>query len=393
MIKIVQKEACCGCNACRQICPKQCISICEDLEGFLYPKVDFDICIDCHLCEKVCPILQQREPHKSLKTCAVKNMDDEVRMASSSGGVFTLLASAIIEKGGVVFGAKFNDKWEVVHDYTETKEGVVVFCGSKYVQSYIGDCFKQARNFLEDGRKVLFSGTPCQIAGLKLFLRKEYENLSTVDFICHGVPSPKVWRMYLHEIIARQSRKNVIIEAISFRDKCLGWKNFSFTLTLSKAKESGLKEIILFTEVFSKNMFMKGFLSNLYLRPSCHFCPSKCFKSGSDITLGDFWGSEKILPLFDDNKGVSVVIINSNNGNSCIESIEKMLTLRQIHLEDVIYYNWCLKKSVAPHINRDKFFVDCDKSVLLALEKQFKRPLIHKVIFKVISIGKQIIGK
>ena len=201
MIHIESKELCCGCNACFQVCPKHCISMNEDKEGFLYPCVDVNICIDCHLCEKVCPVINQKEHHTPVGVYAAKNKDEEARMKSSSGGVFILLAEKILSEKGVVFGARFDQNWEVVHDFAEDLKGVVEFQGSKYVQSRVGDSYKNAEEFLKQGKRVLFTGTPCQVAGLRLFLRKEYENLLTVDFVCHGVPSPKVWRMYLKEIL------------------------------------------------------------------------------------------------------------------------------------------------------------------------------------------------
>ena len=174
MIDIIDKKDCVGCNACVQRCPKQCITMHEDEQGFLYPKVDLSLCIHCDLCEKVCPIINQAQPREPLETFAAKNPDDKVRMTSSSGGIFFALAKNIIEEGGVVFGAKFNENWEVVHDYAETLEGVKAFQGSKYVQSRIGDTFRQAEEFLKAGRKVMFTGTPCQIAALGLFLRKDF---------------------------------------------------------------------------------------------------------------------------------------------------------------------------------------------------------------------------
>ena len=167
MIKIIDKEQCCGCSACLHICPKHSITFKEDKEGFLYPHVNTETCIDCGLCERVCPVLNQNEERIPEKVYAAKHEDDEIRMKSSSGGIFTLLADQILDEGGVVFGARFNDKWEVIHDYTETKEGLAPFRGSKYVQSYIGDSYKIAETFLKSGRKVMFTGTPCQIAGYK----------------------------------------------------------------------------------------------------------------------------------------------------------------------------------------------------------------------------------
>ena len=200
MIEIRDKHACCGCEACVQICPKQCISFEEDAEGFRYPSIDRTICIDCGLCEKVCPVLNQSVPMMPLVVYAAQNKNKEELLHSSSGGIFILLAKEILKKNGVVFGAKFDDKWNVVHAFAESEETVKAFMGSKYVQSRIGNTYSEAKKFLDSGRQVLFSGTPCQIVGLKRYLRKDYDNLLTVDIICHGVPSPKAWHRYLDEI-------------------------------------------------------------------------------------------------------------------------------------------------------------------------------------------------
>lgn len=321
MIQIKDKKDCCGCSACVQKCPKQCISLKEDTEGFLYPVVDNEACIDCGLCEKVCPVLHQGEPHKPLKVYAAKNRDEEIRRQSSSGGIFTLLAEKVIQEGGVVFGARFDEHWEVRHDYTETIEGLAAFRGSKYVQSRMEDNYGKAEQFLKQGSKVLFSGTPCQVAGLKRFLRKEYENLLTVDFVCHGVPSPGVWRTYLKETVARMCDKNSVstdpismenahVESISFRDKSSGWKKYSFSLTLSATTRSGVKNTVSLCELFPQNPFMKGFLADLYLRPSCYACVAKSGKSDSDITIGDLWGAPAIIGNDDDDRGTSLVLVN-----------------------------------------------------------------------------------
>lgn len=175
----------------------------EDNEGFLYPYVDVSSCVDCGLCEKVCPVINQGEAKQADKVYAAINPDDNIRLRSSSGGVFSMLAERIILENGVVFGARFDDNWEVIHDSCETIEGLAAFSGSKYVQSKIGNCFSRTEKYLKEGRKVLFSGTPCQIAGLHKFLRKDYDNLLTVDVVCHGVPSPAVWRAYLKELKTR----------------------------------------------------------------------------------------------------------------------------------------------------------------------------------------------
>lgn len=335
MINIISKFDCCGCGACIQACPKHCISFNEDEQGFFYPLVDIGLCVDCHLCEKVCPTLNQASPRGPLEVYAAKNPNEIIRLASSSGGIFTMLAEVVISRGGVVFGARFNEEWEVVHDYTETIEGLSVFRGSKYVQSRIGSCFQQAKEFLLSGREVLFSGTPCQIAGLKLFLRKDYENLLTVDIVCHGVPSPKIWRDYLKYIMRPQGAagKNTVLSSlnkapvltgISFRDKSTGWKKYGFSVrkkSAFKADENSvscplnaIREETLLHETLDCNVYMQGFLKDLYLRPSCYACAAKSGKSRSDITIADFWGIDRVFPEYDDDKGMSLVLVNSRRG-------------------------------------------------------------------------------
>lgn len=375
MINIQYRSDCCGCSACVQRCPKQCISMHEDEEGFLYPKVNLDMCIDCGLCEKVCPVLHQAEERIPLEVFAAKNPDEDIRMQSSSGGVFTQLAELIIDAGGVVFGVKWNEHFEAVHAYTESKEGLAAFRGSKYVQSRVGETFKQAEIFLKQGRQVLYSGTPCQIAALKLFLRKEYENLLTVDFICHGTPSPGVFRWYLSEEFAKEAARqsgekiqfrsslpipsiakaDVLareqgfeIEDIRFRDKRVGWKKYSFVLSLkllSKVTTAGEKNSVSLSYTLDKHAFMRGFLKDLYLRPSCHACPAKSSKSGSDITLGDYWGIQSLMPELDDDRGVSALTINSEKGKHVLHA-----TTAELH--EAPYKDLCAKNPSLFHSGR-----------------------------------------
>ena len=345
MIVIKEKNKCCGCNACAQRCPKQCITMQADNEGFLYPVVDTAKCIDCGLCEKVCPVINQHEARQPQKAYATYTHNEEVRSQSSSGGIFTVLAEDTIKKGGVVFGVKFNKEWMPEFAFTETIEGIAPFRGSKYVQAIVGNAYKQAEDFLKAGRKVLFTGTPCQIAGLKLYLRKEYTNLLAVDIICHGVPSPKVWNRYLEEtcsklLKARPDGKNSVgsadggtskscIEAISFRSKITGWKKYSFMLKLnffnSDEKNTGV-----FAETLDKNAYMRVFLNDTILRPSCYACSTKEGKSHSDITIADFWGIDIIDPAFDDDKGCGLVLINTDKGAKaygCIDVLKKEKTI------------------------------------------------------------------
>ena len=377
MIQILDKSQCCGCTACVSICPKQCITMREDEEGFLYPVVDSSHCIDCNLCKKVCPELYPKEMREPLHVYAAKHKNEQVRLASSSGGIFTLLAEKIIDEGGVVFGVRFNNNWDVVHDYTETMEGLAVFRGSKYVQSYMGDCYLKAKSFLEQGRKVMFTGTPCQIAGLKNFLRKDYDNLLTVDVVCHGVPSPKVWQVYLDEIARKGGKNSVLshpivekteINHIDFRSKSIGWKKYSFALTLSKATADGEKNTVLLSSIFTENPYMNAFLSNLSLRPSCYDCPAKAGKSGSDITIADFWGIEDVLPEFDDDKGISLVLSYSEKGGRWLAGLD--CECIEVDYRSAQRMNPLISTSVSKPINRAFFFRQLirKKNIRLALE-------------------------
>lgn len=375
MIEIKEKSSCCGCEACVQCCPKQCLTMHEDCEGFLYPQVDESSCIDCGLCEKVCPVIHQNAPQEPLSSYIAINPNEEIRQKSSSGGIFTLLAENIIAEGGVVFGARFDENWDVVHAWTDAIEGLALFRGSKYVQSRIGDTYKETKEFLQKGRKVLFSGTPCQIAGLKKFLRKEYANLLTVDFICHGVPSPGVWRRYLSELreslrAERGDGKNSVplsidelpvITGISFRDKSRGWKKYGFRLryaaskaaqnTVSASAKKEEKELLM---PYTENPFMQGFLADIYLRPSCYACSSKSGKSGSDITIADAWGINQFASGLDDDKGACYVLENTYVGLHFLQQLQF-----EHHLIDIGKVKQCNPSyiySAHSHDKRTRFF-------------------------------------
>lgn len=346
MIKIENKSLCCGCNACVQCCVKQCITMYEDEEGFLYPKVDETKCIDCGLCEKVCPVLNPNKSSKPIIVYAAKNYNEEIRMKSSSGGIFTLLAEFVLEKQGVVFGAKLNEEWEVIHDYTETFDGLEVFRGSKYLQSLIGDTYLKTESFLKQGKEVFFFGTPCQIAGLKKYLGKEYSNLLCVDLVCHGVPSPLVWRKYLHELCQNRKINKSNIKSIEFRNKDKGWSGFSLKITDNIG--------VTYRETLDDDLYLKGFLKDLYLRPSCYNCPSKSFSSESDITIADFWGIEHVLPNFADDKGISLVFINTEKGQYVFDKLEMQKEAVDSYAAEK--YNYALHNSVKMNHSRYDFF-------------------------------------
>lgn len=398
MITIQDKHLCCGCEACVNACPKHCISFKEDEEGFRYPQVDQSVCIDCGLCEKVCPVINQAAPQEPLSVYAAKNTNEEELLKSSSGGIFILLAKLVLQHGGVVFGAKFDEDWNVIHAYAETIEEAQVFMGSKYVQSRIGNTYSQARDFLKQGRKVLFSGTPCQIAGLKQFLGKDYDNLLTVDVICHGVPSPKVWQRYLDEIKGNAFKKektfnyphatgaptDVQIESIFFRNKRTGWKRYSFTLSLVEALVDGKKNTTSLSHKYHEDPYMKLFLRDLILRPSCYQCPAKGGKSQSDLTIADFWGVEKFYPDLVDERGVGLMVIKSGKGLKAMSSLQ--LELQEVSFEDAIAGNPMYMNSASEPPNRKKCFRLIDysnNSLNKVVEILFRPPFLFRIKQKI----------
>ena len=391
MIDIKDKSQCFGCEACVQRCPRQCISLIEDREGFLYPKVDKKACIECNICEKVCPVINQSEAKEPLITYAAKNNDEKIRLRSSSGGIFSMLAEAVLNDGGVVFGVCWDKDWRLVFDYTESIDGLSRFRGSKYLQAHVGDAYIIAEQFLKSGRRVLFSGTPCQIRGLKLFLRRDYDKLLCVDIICHGVPSPGVFRRYLNEEIANVAKNKVIdvdclhIDDIQFRDKRTGWKSYSLRYQLRDNNANLYSNISLYTD----NIYMRGFLRDFYLRPSCYACSAKAGKSGADITLGDFWGIEQLKPEIDDDKGVSAVLLNTLLGKQIFEqlSVEKTL-MNYAHVQQ---YNLAVYRSVARPQKRDKFFRS-RKSFSATIESLSKITLKEKYIFIIKNLFRRICG-
>mgnify|MGYP005857152257 CR=1 FL=1 len=348
--KIIQKKDCVGCHACANICPFGCISMTIDEEGFWYPKVDYDECIKCGKCINACPTINYDNVKNKPVAYACINKNDSIRFESSSGGMFSLIAEQIIENGGVVFGAGFNENFEVVHSYLESKKQLQKFRGSKYVQSNIGDTYKQAKDFLESGRQVLFTGTPCQISGLKSFLGKYYKNLFCVDVICHGVPSPKVWNKYLKY---REERAGSSVQTIAFRRKDEGWKRYSVSFIFKNDTE--------YHQTFDNDLYMRAFLKDVCLRPSCYDCKFKTLNRQSDITLADFWGIQNILPQMDDDKGTSLIFINSMVGQTMFKNIKHKIVFKQVDINEAVKYNPAAIKSVKNNPKRKDFLKKINK--------------------------------
>lgn len=361
MIEIKRKEDCVGCEACVQVCPKQCISFNRDDQGFNYPSVDLNLCIDCGLCEKVCPVINQDATRKPLNTYAAFNPNNDVLKNSSSGGIFYSLAEHTIRKGGAVFGAKFDCDWNLVHDYTESLDGIKDFQKSKYVQSSIGESYKQVQCFLKDGRIVLFSGTPCQIAGLRRYLRKDYGNqLILIDTACHGVPSPLIWQDYINCVSQKENYSKKDIISIDFRDKRFGWESYGMSILFRKYSS----ERDWYSPMYD-NLYMRGFLRDLYLRPSCYECPAKCGKSHSDITLADFWGINTLYPELYSDKGVSLVLANTQRGLDILSKLT--IILNTVSLKRALNTNPAIEKSACRPKFYDVFWYNYHMNGLIAI--------------------------
>lgn len=349
MIKIIDNHNCCGCGACEQICPRKCITMEEDKEGFLYPIVNSSECINCGLCEKVCqyinPFESKQEP---ISTYAFVAGDSNLRKESSSGGLFSRLAESVISKGGYVIGASFDKEWNVSLACVDKKDQLESLRRSKYVQASVGGMYKQVKELLENGKTVLFCSTPCQVNGLKHYLKnKEYSLLYCVDFTCHAVPSPLVWRDYLHAVCPGK------VDSVTFRNKELnGWNNYSLEI-----RGNG-KTVV--AEGNKQNLYMRGFLRNLYNRPSCENCASRCFTTGSDLMIGDFWHVEHYHndDIFNDNQGVSLAMSLTPKGDCLMQQLSLGNTLLKVPYTEAeaTKTHSCIIHSFRPHSQRKLFF-------------------------------------
>lgn len=369
---LCKKDDCCGCSACLAACPMNCISMRRDEQGFQVPIIDERVCIQCNACLKVCPNIAEKRYVKDegVKAYAAicREKDGEIRRQSSSGGLFWCLAQVVLKKGGIIVGAKMSEDGTCVfHSVVDNENDLVKLMGSKYVQSNKIDIFRSVRDYLQGGRVVLFSGTPCEVAGLVNYLPSVLlKGLYTVDLICHGVPSPLVWEKYLSE-------QNMAVQGVSFRDKTFGWKNFSL---LIQNKEECLHQKV------NDNLYMRGFLEHLYLRESCHNCRYKGLKHISDITLGDFWRVKDFLPEYDDDQGTSMLFIYSKRGHELFETVKTtfMIDFCEVDPWLAAKSNPMMLQSSKPHKNRNKFFKKIKKkTVAKAVEMYTRRNLIKRV--------------
>ncbi len=381
MIQINKKEECCGCTACKNICPVKAIEMEPDEEGFLYPKIDQKKCINCGLCEKVCPILNKRERKEQKQTAyLINHKDNDIRNQSTSGGAFTAISEYVIRNKGVVFGATYNEKLEVYHKYIEKIDELKLFRGSKYVQSDLKNVFTEVKEFLDKERLVCFSGTPCQVQGLKNFLQKDYENLITVDFVCRAVPSPLVLKKYLS--YQSKKNKNEPIKAIIFRDKYKYGYGYS-TMTVKGEK-------FIYMEGIETDPYLRAFFDNYSDRPACYNCKFRDNKRISDFTLWDCFTIAEFDKKMADNKGTTRMIIQTEKGLDIFEKIKSNYNYKNIEVKEAVKNVKEMVVSPIENPNRKKFFEDLNKmDEVDVFEKYFPNnikakgeKLIRKILIK-----------
>ena len=356
MIKIENKEKCCGCTACYSICPKQCIVMKVDIEGFMYPSVDETKCIDCGMCEKICPILHQPPANKELSAVAVQNKHDDTLFHSAAGGAFSAIAEVTIKNAGIVYGAAYDRNMVVRHMSAETREDLKIFRSSKYVQSYMGEVFHEVEKDLQNGREVCFSGTPCQVAGLKAFLKNDYKNLITVDLVCKGVGSPKVLKQY---VSSQEKIHNSKIIGMNFKRKTYGYHSSTMSVDFENNTSYSCGGIT--------DPMMRSFRADVCLRPSCSECQFKGSDRASDITIFDCWHYKELTGKKDNDKGHTNVLIHSKKGKNRINQCVDLLEIEEISAEKSIELDGIMVNGRASvHPKRDEFMQIVEKEGLKA---------------------------
>lgn len=372
MIEVKDKLKCSGCSACYNCCPTNAISMVTDKEGFVYPVVNSNKCINCNNCERVCPYVTKQIKADDLKKCfAAYNKNSQDRSNSSSGGMFIALSKEIIRQGGIVYGSAFDEKFLAYHTSAESYDELQKLLGSKYMQSRIGDVYKNVKKQLISGRKVLFVGTGCQIGGLLGYLEKEYDNLICVDIICLGAPSPRIWADYLNTFFKEKE-----IKKVNFKEKSLGWHTFSLKIQSLHGS---------FCKNGRETYFYSGYFKHLYSRPSCSECIFKQGNRLSDITLSDCWGYSYIAPELDDNKGLSSIVCHTVKGYKLFQKIQDQLVWKDAFLDDILKYNSNYCTAAPMGKDREAFWSDYDKISKIKVFKTYCQPEKTNTIKKMIK--------
>ena len=395
MIEIKEKSQCCGCTACSSVCPKKAIVMKQDEEGFMYPIIDKSKCVNCGLCDKVCPIKNVKENKNSQHAYIFQNADDKIRRESTSGGAFTAIAEYVIDNNGIVYGAVFDDKYKVIHKGIDNKEELYKFRNSKYVQSEMENCYSEIKEYLNKGKLVCFSGTSCQVEGLKNYLGKHYENLILVDVVCRDVPSPLIWKKYLN--MRKKQYKD--ISKIMFRDKYYGYKysNLSIYNKNSDKKQEYHKGV-------DSDPYLRAFFTNICDRPSCYECKFKKLHRESDISIWDCFNVEKFDKNFDDDKGTSRVLTHTENGKNIIDILNQKNKVAEIDVEKATNGFFAMFQPVKKNGKREQFFKDANQlseeelfnkyfadTIKVKIERYGRLALLKTGMYKpILNIGKKI---
>ncbi len=352
MINILNKENCCGCSACINSCPKLAISMIADAEGFLYPNIDQSECVDCGICEKVCPILNPQKHIEGPSAYVLQHNDSDILSESTSGGAFSAIAQYVEEYNGIIVGAVFDDNFTIVHkDFDNSSWGEIR--NSKYAQSYLGDIFQRIKSNLLKGKKVLFTGTPCQVAGLKKYLKKDYENLITIDIVCRSIPSPMLWEKYLEHLEKKNKSK---IKSVKFRNKTYGYHSGTFIAAFQNGHEESSSN--------RTNPYMKAFHMNICSRPSCYQCKFKTVNRASDFTIFDCWNPtalvkerEETIDFTDNDNGYSAVLVHTEKGKQILQYLHKNVTIYEVDATQALMYTGGMAvNSVERPAERDDFY-------------------------------------
>lgn len=371
MIEIHNKKDCSGCGACANICPINAIKMTADNCGFAYPVVDDALCVKCGKCVSTCPIINPAKAGEPMRVVGAKNKDESVRSSSSSGGTFFELAKAVISRGGAVYGCALDFELVARHIRVEDMDGLSALKGSKYVQSDVGTTYREVKDLLKEGREVLYSGTPCQIAGLKNYLGKGYDNLLLVDVLCHGTPSPGVFADYLDYLADKFGSKPV---SVNFRNKEKSWKRLYFEVIFENGKR--------YFTFCGYDRYMSMFLNNISLRPSCYDCRFTSVNRQGDITLGDFWGIGRKYPERDDDKGISLIIVNSEKGAKAYSEIVGELTDFDSEIETALAGQQTLSSPTKKNPKHDEFYrLYAEKGLKPAIETVTDIPSAPKKVY------------
>lgn len=376
MIHITNKEDCCGCHACGDVCAHSAITFEIDHEGFWYPKVNRKLCVECGLCEQVCPMLYKLESsgkYREPRVFGAYSKDEHIRMDSTSGGVQTALAMRQYAAKGYVGGAVFNEDHTVRHIVSPDEGLLPKLRSSKYLQSEMKGLYNEIRRLLRGGANVMFCAAPCQIQALRNFLKKDYDNLFAVDFVCLGVNSPKVFLAYMKMLEDKYGSKAVLIK---FKDKKRGWHNFSMRVNFEDGQE--------YCKARGDDTFFIGYLDHLYTRPSCYGCKFRTYPHNSDLTLADFWGIDTVDKEMDQDKGTSLLLVNNDRGMTRLDMIKESLVWKEYDMETLHQnYGDMFVNSPKPIKSRPKFFADLDKYPFdVVSERNLSMPTKKKAVLK-----------